>query len=205
MTLVGPGMLTDESAERVAVDFYKENARYTDNVMAVTNRSHYFGLGDLIQVVFNELGFTDITQIGAETILETAMASGITDIDYFAHSQGTQVAYGGFDLADPAVFQNMNINYYGMGGQTTIYQGEFGLNSVTNIRVVDSWYGWDPIPYLAKANPINLVKGAIYDFDANLQTIKSGNLTALNSLPLSLDRHHWDTYYYDQEMPRMFY
>ena len=157
-----PGMFANQRSAGRAIDIFNKYDIY--DVVVLQNRSHFFGMGDVIQAIANEIGVTDITQIRAETVLETARSNGVSDINWYAHSQWTEVSHGGFSLANEDA-QSI-VDFVGMGGETTIYNGEFGLNSVRNVRA----HG-DPVPYAQHANSINNIRGAFHR-EANIEYVE---------------------------------
>jgi RHS repeat-associated protein len=104
------------------------------------NKSHFFGIGDLIQIVGEELGGITINSIHAAEAIEKTGGGNV-----FAHSQGTSVMRGAFALLDPKI--KCNINYVGWGGQSHISIPWHGLNSAINIRNPG-----DLVPRLAPRN-----------------------------------------------------
>ncbi len=104
------------------------------------NKSHFFGIGDIIQIIGEELGGITINSIHAAEALEKTGGGNV-----FAHSQGTSVMRGAFALLDPKI--KCNIDYVGWGGQSHISIQWHGLNSAVNIRNPG-----DMVPRLAPRN-----------------------------------------------------
>ncbi len=104
------------------------------------NKSHFFGIGDIIQIIGEELGGITINSIHAAEALEKTGGGNV-----FAHSQGTSVMRGAFALLDPKI--KCNIDYVGWGGQSHISIPWHGLNSAVNIR-----NSRDIVPRLAPRN-----------------------------------------------------
>ncbi len=185
-TIYTPGVLTNDDRVRDAVEEFSDHG--INDLTVVSNKTHFFGIGDLLQVLANELGVTDITQIRSESVLNAANASGVSTINLYAHSQGVEVTHGGLSLADSSSHERINL--IGLGGQTTIYNGEFNVQSIRNVRAVDNPpLQRDPVPILQYANPINLVRGAVNSFDVNIETIRS--TPGFNQ---GIDRHNVSNY-----------
>ncbi|MCS7063991.1 MAG: RHS repeat-associated core domain-containing protein [Methylacidiphilales bacterium] len=100
----------------------------------VVNNSHWFGIGDVIQVVGTQLGAIDITAIRAVQSIR-ANNGGVV----VAHSQGTMIVNRALDLLSQEV--KRNIDFVGVGGQTAI-NTDRGLNSAVNV-----WHNSDPVTW----------------------------------------------------------
>lgn len=101
-----------------------------DNSTHVVNRSGFWGVGDLIQCVGNELGAIDITAIrGAEALRKAGTTSGM--INVVAHSQGSMTFRRALDLVDEPSVRG-RIAYQGFGPQIYNSGNYLGLQSVQN-------------------------------------------------------------------------
>ncbi|OQW99701.1 MAG: hypothetical protein BWK80_62610, partial [Desulfobacteraceae bacterium IS3] len=104
------------------------------------NGSHFFGMGDIFQVIGEELGGITINSIHATEAIEKTGGGTV-----IAHSQGTSGVRGAFALLDPKI--KRNIDYIGWGGESHISTQWHGLNSAVNVR-----NRGDIIPRLAPRN-----------------------------------------------------
>ncbi|GAA5484538.1 RHS repeat domain-containing protein [Haloferula sargassicola] len=111
------------------------------------NGTHYLGMGDIFQILSEELFGITRHSFG---LAEALNAKGGGDL--IAHSQGSSVARGAFALL-PEGIRN-NINYQGFGPQSVILSSDYGLNSAINhINILD------PVPFLSPRNWINIPRG----------------------------------------------
>jgi len=185
-TVYGNGMLTDDDDLDRTLDRFQISG--INNVNAVTNKKHYLGGGgDVVQALLTTLGVKDITAIRAETTIEAAKNAGVTNLDYYAHSQGVRTAYGGMTLADKASLDI--VNFKGMGGQMTIYENEFNLKSVMNYRIDDGGAKIDPIPLSQYLDPMNYTRKILYGSGNEVTNISSSTPNAFNASSLSPSRH----------------
>jgi hypothetical protein len=151
--------------------------------VVVPNDTHYvLGLGDIIQIIGNELGLVDLPMYrAAKQINQIAGAdiangdAGGTPINVFAHSQGTQVFLGATEFMD-AVTRSM-IAYHGYGGEEQMGDN-LGLGYVLNDPGLNGPKGNDPVPGLGQSDllkyffngssvlpaPQGLIYGAITGF-----------------------------------------
>jgi len=118
------------------------------SAIQVTNGTHLFAIGDLIQAIGNEFGLIDITAIrGAEALRKTAALSPLIDVT--AHSQGTMTFRRALDLVDEPGIRS-RIQYQGYGPQAFINQTFLGLGHAENYwnRTVGKGAasGFDPVP-----------------------------------------------------------
>lgn len=107
----------------------------------ITNRTNYFGVGDLIQLVGHEyLGTVDKPAI----MTAKAMKQGIKQngqVYVVAHSQGTAIFASALNLMTPK--EMSKIHYFGGGSQWAINPKNSGLGSTTNM-----WNKGDIVPAL---------------------------------------------------------
>lgn len=99
--------------------------------LQVVNSTHFAVLGDVVQIIGQELGLIDITAIrGAAALRAAAAAPG--PVRVVAHSQGTMVFRRSLDLVeDPAL--RGRLAYQGFGSETFINAGTLGLASAENV------------------------------------------------------------------------
>lgn len=120
-----------------------------NHVTQVPNGSHGHGLGDLMQILGNELGLVDIAAIrGAQALRNETGGAG--PIHVVAHSQGTMTFRRSLDLVDdPDVRQR--IAYQGGGGQAFMDGNALGLATADNLwnRKPGSFMTRDWIPYVS--------------------------------------------------------
>jgi RHS repeat-associated protein len=96
----------------------------------VANRSAFWGIGDVIQVIGNELGLIDITAIrGAAALREASSTPGL--INVVAHSQGSMTFRRALDLVDEPSVRG-RIAYQGFGSEINNSQSYLGLQSAQN-------------------------------------------------------------------------
>jgi hypothetical protein len=115
-------------------------------LVQVRNGTHGYGLGDLMQIVGNELGVVDITAIrGAQALRRAAAGDGM--IQVVAHSQGTMTFRRGLDLVDESAIRQ-RIVYQGGGSEMAISQQALGLASADNLwnRQTGSFFLRDWVP-----------------------------------------------------------
>ena len=92
-------------------------------------------LGDLVQILGEELGLTDIPQYEAAKAIQAVAAADTSDglfgthLNVFAHSQGTQVFLGATQFLDAAT--RSMIAYHGYGGEAQL-GSNLGLGYVLN-------------------------------------------------------------------------
>ena len=96
----------------------------------VANRSAFRGIGDVIQIMGNELGLIDITAIRGATALREASATP-GSINVVAHSQGSMTFRRALDLVDKPSVRG-RIAYQGFGPEINISQSYLGLQSAQN-------------------------------------------------------------------------
>jgi len=112
------------------------------NLSYSENDSHFFGLGDLVQVVAESLGVITTPSI----YLSQSIANGSNDL--ILHSQGTAVGANAIRLIPRSGRSEISVT--GVGGQFNINAGHYGIGSSTNI-VAEG----DPIPYFHLGNVFN--------------------------------------------------
>jgi RHS repeat-associated protein len=116
-----------------------------DELTQVSNGTHGYVLGDVLQILGNELGAVDITAIrGAQALRLAARQPGT--IQVVAHSQGTMTFRRALDLVDDPVLRQ-RIAYHGAGPEMFIDQRALGLASAENFRNRDQDHllGSDPV------------------------------------------------------------
>jgi hypothetical protein len=164
-----------------------------DDLVQVTNGSHGYGLGDLMQIVGNELGAVDITALrGAAALRQAATGPGL--IQVVAHSQGTMTFRRALDVVDePSIRQR--IVYNGGGPEMVIDQEALGLASSANLRNQEAGRmlrrDWVPMA--------NLLPSPARLMSAPFDTARREDWTTVDSpgnrLPSSGNRHSFDRYY----------
>lgn len=137
-----------------------------DDGVAIPNGS-YLGIGDIIQIVGEELGLVDLPSLrGAYTINQIAAADmaagniGGTPINVFAHSQGTQTFLDAASILDLGTLSM--IAFHGYGGEAQLdvntTPGELnynGLGYANNVALPG-----DPVPTLGSLNIVkDLIEG----------------------------------------------
>ena len=85
------------------------------NTVDVVNNSHFFKIGDAIQIIGEELGFITTPSVHAAEVINNAGGG-----DVIAHSQGTSVFAGAAALLGDDILSN--IDFRGFGGETFINQ-----------------------------------------------------------------------------------
>ena len=111
----------------------------------VVNRSAFWGLGDIMQIIGNELGAIDITAIrGSEALRQAGAAPGVVNV--VAHSQGSMTFRRALDLVDePALRARMA--YQGAGPELYNSRNHLGLASVKNLWNRERGTArFDPVP-----------------------------------------------------------
>ena len=142
-----------------------------NNTIGVVNDSHYKIVGDLIQIVGEELGAITKPSIDTANILQQMQGN----ISVVAHSQGSSIFAGAIALLPDDV--RARIDYQGFGPQTYIDPSMYGLNSATN-----SIMGGDPVPFLSLRNfPFN----SAADNFLNILEADGNN---------GIDAHFWSNY-----------
>jgi RHS repeat-associated protein len=142
-----------------------------NNTVGIVNDSHFYTIGDAIQVIGEELGAITKPSIDTANIIQQMQG----DISVVAHSQGSSVFAGATALLPDDV--KSRIDYQGFGPQTYIDAGMYGLNSATN-----SVMGGDPIPFLSPRN-----WAFANSSDNYFNILPSDGNDGINS-------HYWDNY-----------
>jgi RHS repeat-associated protein len=149
----------------------------TEPTVAINNGTHYvipgtrIGVGDLLQVLFETVGFiTTPSLFTADVIRRT----GATDV--IAHSQGASVVAGATRLL--TVEQVGVIDYQGFGPQKVLGATMYGFHSAeSSIRP------GDPVPWMS---PFNLFNRA---FDADLSRLPRTQPSLID-----FGSHSWHNY-----------
>jgi hypothetical protein len=137
-TLYQNGIFTNNSRANEAATRLSELRG--GSVTRVENRTFLFGLGDLIQILGEELGFITTPSLHFAWAVESTSGS----VKAFLHSQGTSVGENGIRLMGAGDRSRLNVTGY--GGQSYIQQS-WGLAGSTNI-----WRNGDPVPSLSPWN-----------------------------------------------------
>jgi hypothetical protein len=116
------------------------NVYGVNNTVPSDNQSTLWGVGDIIQVLAEEVGLITTPSVLLAQTLEQDNGGGV-----IAHSNGTDVFAGAMSLVPMSVAEN--INYQGFGGQTYINNSFYGLNSAMN-----TVNPGDPVPYMSPWN-----------------------------------------------------
>ena len=152
-----------EGRERIAQTV---NASFdVSNTNAVVNDSHFWGLGDLIQIIGEEFGAITIPSIRAAATAR--QMSG--NISWIAHSQGTSISAGAFDLLSDTKLSS--IDFIGFGGQEFVNGRNTGLKSAHNFSNPG-----DFVPHISPGNLINRIG------KENLQYLPNQDYSGLDRL-----------------------
>lgn len=139
----------------------------------LNNNSHFFGAGDIAQIVFDSVGVITMPSVNA------ALSAFSGTNEFVLHSQGTATGSTGLRLVPAGLRSELNL--IGLGGQWNLNAGVLGVNSAVNYRA-----SRDPVPYLW---PVNLISRAI-------PLGNTANLTVSNqSDRFGFKNHHFDTTY----------
>ena len=163
------------------------------DVVQVTNGSHGYGLGDLLQIVGNELGAIDIAALRGATALRQA-AAGSGPIQVVAHSQGTMTFRRALDVVDESSIRQ-RIAYQGGGPEMLVNPAALGLASAENVRNRETGSlvrrDWVPMANLLPS-PARLLSAPFYTpHRADWTTVDSPG----NSRTESGNHHSFDRYY----------
>lgn len=132
-----------------------DSPRYQNTkVIRVTNRTH-IGIGDLLQIIGNEIGAIDVTAARAAKQINLAAAALKKNgcccgfIQVLGHSQGAMV----FNRALPLLTERAKrlICFTSIGGEKAVVRN-VGLSKVENYNNVRDW-----VPYFGNYNPIRLL------------------------------------------------
>lgn len=133
----------NSSADAERVRRSVDSAYGKDSTVAVKNGTHFFGIGDLFQILGEELGLITTPSLHAADVIRDIGATHAV-----GHSQGSSVFRGAVALLSDA--ERSDIHYQGFGPQSVINHSLYGLASASNeVRP------GDPVPYFS---PMNLFR-----------------------------------------------
>lgn len=127
--VINNGILNDNEAAR-RMQLQIQSRLGIQNSALVRNNTHFFGVGDIIQIIGNEFLLTDITAIRTAQALREADNAGTQFIDTINHSQGTMTFKRGVGLVSPEIREK--IRNQSFGGETFNYAPSLGLYSSLN-------------------------------------------------------------------------
>ncbi len=123
------GMFNDSADAAKMRDVTRRQFSVSDSAH-IANRSAFYGIGDVLQVLGNEFGLIDITAIrGAAALRQASATPG--SINVVAHSQGSMTFRRALDLVDEPSVRG-RIAYQGYGPEINISQSYLGLQSAQN-------------------------------------------------------------------------
>jgi len=139
-----------KSGEKIAVTAEKVTKQVTQ---AVTNNTHFFVLGDLIQTITESVGFINTPSLNVADTARIIYGNypDIT-IEATSHSQGGSVTKGGLALLNDNIKSKISSQTF--GAQVAITDS--GLKNTYNERGIK-----DPIPFIDPRNWLNNLNGNI--------------------------------------------
>lgn len=178
------GIATTDKQSRKSKEKIKQE--FNSLVARIENNTHFVGIGDLVQVVSNEMGIIDITAVRMAAALKQGIAEK-GNVHVIAHSQGSMVFKQALKLLSAE--QKKHIHYNGFGSQAYIDTKKEGLAVAVNYR-----NSKDGVPYIGNdlkkeiivyANPLTiLVKN---NSKSALPGTKSGEWIYFNTNTISLN------------------
>ena len=184
------------------IDFMKQVAELNmfsgiRNAAWVNNPSRFFMMGDIAQLLQNEVLYavTTVDLRAARKIQGAAQAAERNGCDCWcitvvAHSQGTMIVKRALDVIDPKIKKHISI--IGLGGETTFGPGD-GVAFAKNIAQIN-----DPVPH--RWNRVSFWNGndtmVSFGYKDPSQAPKDApHYETENGSLLNYDAHSWDKVY----------